>query len=128
MRICTHKRSIFLEDARQLTQPPSDAQRVELDYESLVSSYNENLLTVLRSFRVGHEFLELWVPDDDPHKSILNLAEAAESSGLPGLALTIGPEVRAKLDVDRLSSMVGGIGSLSVQPRAECSLLEFTFA
>ena len=50
-----------------------------IDYEALVESYNDRLLNQLRSHGVDHAFLEMWVPDEDPVNSILNMVEAAEA-------------------------------------------------
>ena len=48
-----------------------------IKYEQLVQSYENRLLNQLRSHGVDLDFLEIWVPDEDPVSSILNMAEAA---------------------------------------------------
>ena len=80
-----------------------------LDYETLVEEYNNGLTTVLRGFRGGTNFLEMWVPDEDVAKSVVNLAEAAEAAGVPAVTLFIGPQALGGLDLDRLRSMMAGL-------------------
>ena len=51
------------------------------DYEALVADFNQKLVTQLRSHSTDTQFLETWVPDEDPVKSILNMVESARSAG-----------------------------------------------
>jgi hypothetical protein len=60
-----------------------------LDYETLVQGYNEGLLTTLRGHGAGAGFLEAWVPDEDTINSIVNMVEAAESSGHYALTVRV---------------------------------------
>jgi len=53
-----------------------------INYEQLVESYENRLLNQLRSHGVDLDFLEMWVPDEDPISSILNMAEAAGAFGV----------------------------------------------
>lgn len=60
-----------------------------LDYDALVQGYNEGLLTTLRSHGANAGFLEAWVPDEDTINSIVNMVEAAESSGHYAVSLRV---------------------------------------
>ena len=91
------------------------AEDAVLDYEQLLAEYSESLLTVLRGFRPGAEFLETWVPDDDHAKSILNLAESAQLNGTERLALRLGPEALAALDIAQLEQMLRELGSVHLK-------------
>lgn len=82
-----------------------------IDYESLVLSYSDSLTTVLRGFRPALSFLETWVPDEDPARSVLNLVEVAQAAGLSRVTLFIGPDTTRKLDLSRLMQIVGVLGT-----------------
>ncbi|UUX48416.1 hypothetical protein NUH88_13435 [Nisaea acidiphila] len=60
-----------------------------INYEQLVASYEDRLLNQLRSHGVDLDFLEMWVPDEDPVASILNMVEAAGAFGTEGFTLRI---------------------------------------
>lgn len=51
------------------------------DYEPLLADFNHKLNTQLRGHGADSDYLEAWVPDEDPVKSILNMAESAIASG-----------------------------------------------
>lgn len=101
-------------------QTPSDAP---LDYESLVERYNDNLATVLRGFRPAEAFLETWVPDSDPAKSILNLVEAAEADGAESVALFLGSTTVQHLDLAWLMQSLAGLGVPEVRDERDGLLL-----
>jgi hypothetical protein len=56
-----------------------------LNYEELMADFNHKLMTQLRGHSADNEYLETWVPDEDPVLSILNMVEAAQSSGLEAM-------------------------------------------
>lgn len=74
-------------------------------YEELMETYHTGLTTVLRRFRSMEEFefLETWVPDDDPERSILNILEAAKEGGVSSLVVTLGPETLQGLNLKHLT-------------------------
>jgi hypothetical protein len=87
-----------------------------LSYEALVTDFETKLVSQLRSFAPGAEYLEMWVPDDDPVKSILNMVEAAEAYGRNDLAVRVES---ATLPPDRISDLIGEVGKLGrVEARA----------
>jgi hypothetical protein len=81
-----------------------------IDYEALVDSYNDRLLNQLRSHAVDHAFLEMWVPDEDPITSILNMVEAAEAHGADGFSLRLRAET---LSPDGYAALIEAVGSLA---------------
>jgi hypothetical protein len=81
-----------------------------IDYEALVESYNDRLLNQLRSHGVDHAFLEMWVPDEDPITSILNMVEAAEAHGTEGFSLRLRAET---LSPEGYAALVEAIGSIA---------------
>ncbi len=84
-------------------------------YEEIVSEYEEGLRTQLRGFRPAHEFLETWVHDEDPVRSILNMVEAAELGGLKALDIAIGPETASRIDRKRLIEMAEATGKMALK-------------
>lgn len=95
-----------------------------IDYDELVRSYHESLTTVLRGFNAGAGFLDTWVPDDDPHKSILNLIESGGSAGLDGIIISIGAHTRKSLDLAKLKLMIESIGTIRTDADGEALVLE----
>jgi hypothetical protein len=81
----------------------------EVDYDSLVSSYTDNLENVLRGFKPEPDFLELWVHDEDDVRSIFNIAEAAEGNIVGILTMVLSKEVLARIDVDTLLGMLNQV-------------------
>ena len=87
-----------------------------IDYESLVLGYSDSLTTVLRGFRPALGFLETWVPDEDPAKSVLNLVEVAEGAGRSQVTVFLGPDTVRNLDLPRLLRMVAALGKPDARP------------
>lgn len=84
-----------------------------LSYDDLVREYYENLHTTLRGFRAGPEYLESWVHDENHHRSIVGLFEAAEEKGLEELHLRIGPELADGLDHKWLGDNLEEFGTVT---------------
>ena len=85
-----------------------------LDYEALVEEYNKNLFLVLRGHRSA-EYLDTWVPDEDPFKGVLNMIEAAELTGTPEIAIRLGAATLRTLDLAALEAAAARIGSVSLE-------------
>src|SRR5947207_8979963 len=60
-----------------------------LDYADLVARYQTGLIENLRSFGFQTEYLDLWVPDEDLSRSLLNLFDAAAAVGHRSLAVRV---------------------------------------
>ena len=85
-----------------------------VDYDEAVKAYEERLDTVLRGFRSSGP-LDLWVPDEDPVKSLLNLFEAAAAAGLDALEVSVGAETSARLDLVDLEARVADLAEMTVE-------------
>lgn len=81
-----------------------------LNYERLLQDYNEGLNTRLRGFRPAEEYLDIWVPDNDHSKSILNLVEAAEMGGQQAVAIELGKDTLSELDLGDLENLLKTVG------------------
>jgi hypothetical protein len=93
--------------------PETPAETEVFDYEVMVERYNTALFNTLRHHLASDE-LDTWVPDDDPLRSILNMIEAAESSGLASLAVRVGPATLASLDLEGLRAQLSGLGRVEI--------------
>lgn len=76
---------------------------VEFDYEQLMADFKQRLVTQLRSHSAGSEYLETWVPDEDPVKSIVNMLEAVFSSGCKEVTIRLA---RSTLDADQRRNLL----------------------
>jgi hypothetical protein len=92
---------------------------MRLDYDQLVADYETGLFTRLRGFGPAAEFLETWVPDEDPVDSLLNMVEAAEIAGRAALSVYIGPATAQRLDVAALTARAGTIGTVRIEPQGD---------
>lgn len=97
-----------------------------INYEELVADYNDKLLTKLRSHGSSFEYLEMWVPDENPVKSILNMVEAAESSGKQDIQVSVSNNTFADSDVNELIEEINKIGAVSIQEEGNRIILNVT--
>jgi hypothetical protein len=89
-----------------------------VDYDQVTATYVSGLNTQLRGFRGGARFLEHWVHDPDPVKSIVNMIEAAETDGLPDVTVVIGAGTQAAVDMARLDKLAAELGQVAKEERA----------
>lgn len=101
---------------------------VRISYEEVVSAYERDLQTQLRGFRPAHAFLETWVHDADPARSLLNMVEAAELGGLERLEIDIGPETAKVLDAGSLREATGKLGQVTLEPAGPGLRLRVVYA
>ncbi len=86
-----------------------------IDYQQLVADYNEALVNVLRGFRPKYEFLDIWVPDAEPDKSILNLLEAAQIEGENEVSLLLDQKLLDDLDIKTLIQDASKLGQVNTR-------------
>ena len=60
-----------------------------IDYERLVADFKDGLLRTLRGHAAGEAYLELWVPDEDPIRSLVQMAEAAQAAGRDAISVRL---------------------------------------
>jgi hypothetical protein len=85
-----------------------------LDYERLVARYQYDLFHSLR----GHcslDYLEIWVPDEDPVKGLLNMFEAAQSCGRDQLIVNVGATTESQIDTQQLLGLLGNLGKATLE-------------
>lgn len=88
-----------------------------VDYDQVTGTYESGLNTQLRGFRGGARFLEHWVHDPDPVKSIVNMIEAAETDGLADVTVMLGARTQAALDMARLDKLAAELGQVAKEER-----------
>lgn len=89
-------------------------RRFTLNYESLVENYESGLSTQLRGFKSGPDFLETWVHDSDPRRSVLGIFEAAKDAGLEELALELAFDTVSSLNVSSLGTELRQLGEVRI--------------
>ncbi|HEX9767794.1 MAG TPA: hypothetical protein VGA50_01355 [Kiloniellales bacterium] len=97
-----------------------------LNYEVLVRAFEDALVTKLRGHGAEADYLEMWVPDEDPVKSILNMIEAAEAYGRDDIAIEVSADTLTDTQVNELLSVLSDIGSARVTAQAGGRLIEVT--
>jgi hypothetical protein len=68
-----------------------------LDYVNLVRRYETDLVDNLRGFGFQTDYLDLWVPDEDISRSLLNLLDAAATAGRDRLTVRLPADLAAQL-------------------------------
>lgn len=94
-----------------------------IDYEALVESYNDRLLNQLRSHGVDHAFLEMWVPDEDPVNSILNMVEAAEAHGTTSFSLRFREGTLPRESHANLVAAISALATVKIEIEKEHGLV-----
>jgi len=97
-----------------------------LNYEVLVEAFEQALVTKLRSHAAEADYLEMWVPDEDPVKSILNMVEAAEAYGRDNIAIEVSAQTLTDSQVNELLSVLSDIGSPQIAAGAGGRIIEVT--
>ena len=97
-----------------------------LDYEQLVADFESKLVTQLRKFGTDADYLEMWVPDQDPVKSILNMIEAAEAFGQQGIAVSVASQTMPPDRIAALVAQVGSLGRIAVSPATDRVIITVT--
>lgn len=97
-----------------------------IDYEELVRAFEEALVTKLRGHAADADYLEMWVPDEDPVKSILNMVEAAAAYGRDEITIQVAEETLSDEQVNELLSVLGDIGAAEIAPHDSGRLIEVT--
>lgn len=99
---------------------------MRIRYEEIASGYEEGLRTQLRRFRPAHEFLETWVHDTDPAKSILSMVEAAQMGGIDRLEVLIGESTAKGIDLAQLKALTDKVGRAEIAREGTDVVLQVT--
>lgn len=91
-------------------QPDMTKAKAVFDYEPLMADFNQKLNTQLRSHGADSEYLEMWVPDEDPVKSMLNMAESALAFGCQEMKIRFGT---ATMDEGQRKTLLATIADIA---------------
>ena len=97
-----------------------------LDYSDLIRRYEAGLIEKLRSFGFQTEYLDLWVPDADLSRSLLNLFDAAAEVGHRSLAVRIPADAVAELKQAGLPDLAAKRGRFSMEAGNRSTVLRIT--
>lgn len=86
-----------------------------VNYETLVSEFNKKLVTQLRNHGAEVEFLEMWVPDEDPVRSIENMVEAVQAYGQSQVQIQISEQTISDNQLQELQEKIRSIGGEMAQ-------------
>ncbi len=81
---------------------------MRFEYEKLVDVFENALLTDLRGHGTSGEFLRTWVPDPDPAKSLINMADAAAIESVSDFEVDIAAHALPPAAVAELTEAVKG--------------------
>lgn len=85
-----------------------------LNYEELVEDFKRKLLTQLRGHSADAEYLETWVPEEDPVKSILNIVESAQAYGRDEVRLNVAKTTMNAEQQKDLIKLIAPIGQAKI--------------
>lgn len=95
----------------------SNAEDSVIDYDALTAQFEDALLDKLRGHGVAQEFLVFWVPDSDPVRGIVSMAESARLAGRQNLDIRVSnallpaarlPELREKIEQIAIATLASG--------------------
>lgn len=84
-------------------------------YEELVEAFERNLVSVLRGHSADVEYLEMWVPDENHAKSILNMVEAAQAFGREEISIRVSLDTAAAIDMAGLKTVLSCLGQIEIE-------------
>jgi hypothetical protein len=95
-----------------------------LNYEELVEDFKRKLLTQLRGHSSDTDYLETWVPEDDPVKSILNIVESAQAYGRDEVRVNVArTTINAEQQRDLLK-LIASIGRATITDHGQTCEIE----
>jgi len=94
-----------------------------IDYDRLIAAYQADLVDTLRGFGAQSELLELWVPDEDPVRSLCGMVNAAEAAGAAKLSVRVGPATAPTIDRQALLDALAEMGRAALAEEGDGFLL-----
>lgn len=86
-----------------------------IDYDRLTADFNQSLVTTLRGHKPAEDYLDIWVPDEDPVKGILNMVEAAQAAGRGGIELQVSTKTLPITRHAELHNELTTIGEVAIR-------------
>lgn len=95
-----------------------------LNYEGLVADFKRKLLTQLRGHSADAEYLEAWVPEDDPVKSILNIVESAQAYGQHAVRVSVAKTTMSAKQQQDLLRLIAPMGQVRIMDHGQTCEIE----
>lgn len=96
---------------------------MHIDFESLLKSYNDELLTKLRGFNEEHDYLQYWVPDSNKTTSLLNLVDALYEINKLNFSITVQKEDDEL--INKLKNISKKIGNIKINKEEKSYKIDF---
>lgn len=109
-----------------MSLPVSDNPNEPVDYENLVSAFNQALLHTLRKHSIADSFLDFWVPDEDPLLGIVGMIDSARIAGRSEIAVRFTHETVPATRLPELEKAVGRFGKVKIEKDGNHLLLRAT--
>ncbi len=102
---------------------------MKIQYSELLKSYEMGLHEQLRNFTTGHDFLETWVPDEDPNRSIAGIFEAAAiAKRETALVLVVEKSTADQINYDQLKRETAAFGTFEWESQERQHTISFSFS
>ena len=92
---------------------------VVFEFEALTADFHRKLVTQLRNHGADSEYLETWVPDEDPIRSIINMAELALAAGCQDLVVRFSSGTMDEGQRRDLMTAASELGSPRIETTAD---------
>ena len=93
---------------------------LKYNYHELLKNYEKEMLNTLRDFNNFDEMLRLWVPDDDPHKSIFNLIVSVCENGGNKISIDYDEnKISKKINQNLLKKNIKNLGNIYITKNNE---------
>ncbi len=97
-----------------------------IEYDALVSAFNQALLHTLRKHSIAASFLDFWVPDADPVLGILSMIDSARIAGHTEIAIKLSPTTVGPDAMGSLRNSVARLGHARFEQTADHTILRIT--
>jgi len=94
-----------------------------VNYEDLVREYNGRLISQLRNHAASVSYLEMWVPDEDPCRSIFNMVEAAQACGQANLRVRVQKSTLTQERLPAFREAANAVGKVSLEDEGSSWLI-----
>ena len=98
-------------------------KKMLVDYDEIIEDYQNSIQTKLRGFKPKHDFLEMWVHDEDHALSILNIVESAEINNISDLSIQVSEKIWKELDPVNLKSLIEELGTVQIDDENDNKLI-----
>ncbi|MFL2932262.1 MAG: hypothetical protein ACJZ47_05580 [bacterium] len=89
-------------------------KEIKFDYEVLLTDYENSIENKLRGFRQSFDMLDLWVPDEDHEKSILNLIESVQISGVSKFSISLNENILKEIETKTLEKILSSFVNFEI--------------